>query len=925
MPFKKKCQPVVAAASSSSSDSSESSSSFEEEEDEDAEGTSESGYSSKGCESDSDDPFVVQVAKKRVTRKVRKTYSSNIKRIKEFAKRNGFQTSVENGKLKCPLPLKLVEAYFEHLSSVKVRWWKHAVPGTMKNLAPGTITRVQAMINDFYRQTFEPVQAEISAFFSNFNRWYLLKISELMSLDPPQYPIDAISMPLGREAWKLLLLRIWQSRPRAGCTWASISQMPMFLNLAKTLLGRSERVLRMRWVFLQWKKDALGGKIPTSKSDQGGKLSYLKLMYPSLEEPESCVLLCIALHVCSKSRFDAVESFTSIFTAGFRGNVDQYLRSFVANLDETDKVAMQVGSCHSLPITLHTPKRTGAVVLHSYSEAIHWNSCRQRGDHKVDTEDSYLKFPSEQQDGVMGRVLAGLEFGSHDFNAQAPHFSPEFAANIPFDKLIPAYAKFPIEMREIFPYLIAIIVWHYDWLRKTLPDDSPVWSSVPLFTTQQVWLQKLSEKNAAGNFIHIAGGKVGATSFLPLSGKSFFSDDHATLKSLNKHFEEFLDSWQNSRGEQPLNSRMQVPQFDQGTSAIPAALSRKICEIHDMMTGNSVPTGGGHVQPCPQLPIADLPSKFTIPTGLRPQQLFRKWFCRVGLVPAWINITKKQLPQKGPEGRRQRDLFNKYEKVMHYLIGPAAVDSIVKDVEGSFETCWARFCTAVDWPVTTQWSCSTVYDKLTPEIRLKLESAPPQQWTPVQVGAHAFGVAAVPALLAGLRVADNTVLTGLSSAIANAESSFLHTNSIISNSILATPLPSAFRIPAGLSVERLWVCWYTVTTVSSFTGRWGDCKLLQRFRDLQLLHPNAFTKADCRMQCQYLSKCEQVLKALRACVPDLTDAQVEADATSALLSCIAAATPTYGDDVFGRNSSVRTVFNKMCSHRHSVATAAIDQ
>jgi hypothetical protein len=61
-------------------------------------------------------------------------------------------------------------------------------------------------------------------------------------------------------------------------------------------------------------------------------------------------------------------------------------------------------------------------------------------------------------------------------------------------------------MREIFPYLIAIIIWHYDWLRKTLPNDSPVWSYVPLFTTQQVWLQKLSEKDTAGNFIHIAGG-----------------------------------------------------------------------------------------------------------------------------------------------------------------------------------------------------------------------------------------------------------------------------------------------------------------------------------------------------------------------------------------------------------------------------------
>ncbi len=182
----------------------------------------------------------------------------------------------------------------------------------------------------------------------------------------------------------------------------------------------------------------------------------------------------------------------------------------------------------------------------------------------------------------------------------------------------------------------------------------------------------------------------------------------------------------------------------------------------------------------------------------------------------------------------------------------------------------------------------------------------------------------MPALLGGLRAglasAENPVLSGLSSAIADAESSLLHTNAIIGTSIIVTPLPSAFRIPAGLTVERFWVCWYTVTTVSSLTGRWRDCQLLQRFKDLHALNPIALTKADCRLQCQYLSKCVQVLNALRACVTELTDAEVEVDATSALLACIAASIPTYGN-VFNRTSSVRTVFNKMCSHRQSATTA----
>jgi hypothetical protein len=97
MPSKKKRQDAVAAvASSSSSDQSD----YEEQEV--SEGISNS---SEDCESNSDDPFVLQVAKKRVTRKVRQTYSRNIRRIKEFANRNGFETSVENGKLKCPLSL----------------------------------------------------------------------------------------------------------------------------------------------------------------------------------------------------------------------------------------------------------------------------------------------------------------------------------------------------------------------------------------------------------------------------------------------------------------------------------------------------------------------------------------------------------------------------------------------------------------------------------------------------------------------------------------------------------------------------------------------------------------------------------------------------------------------------------------------------
>ena len=815
------------------------------------------------------------------------------------------------------MSLQLVEAYFEHLSTYMVPWRKHDSPGKMKNLAPGTITRIQSCVYDLYRQRFETVQPEIAAFFCNFNRWYLIKISELMSADPPEFPVDAISMPLTHEAWRHLLLLIWQARPRKGCTWASISQLRTFLNVAKSMLGRSERVTRMRWAYLRWKKDALGGKIPTSKSDLGGKLSYLKLMYPSVEEPESCVVLCLALEICSKSRYDEPKSFDTIFCSAFRSSLCTNFRAFIDGLDEEDKVAMQVGTCKSLPITLHTPKRTGAVILHS-CEAVHWNSCRQRGDHKIDTEDSYLKYPSEVQDGIMGRVLAGLEFGSHNFEAQAPHFSPEFSSTVPYDKLIPGYDKFPVELRVIYPFLIASIIWHYEWLKKTLPTDSPVWSSVPLFTTQQQWLEKLSAKDATGNFIHIFGGKAGAKSFLPLSGKSLMSSDHATLLSLNASFQEFLRSW-NSRDQHSSGGAAAAPVVAAAPQLpIPAALTRKICEIHDMLSGNSVPVGGGRVEACPQLPIAQLSSSFSVPTGLRPDQLFRKWFCGLGQVPAWRHITKKQLPLKGPAGRTQRDLFNKYEMVMKYLIGPASSDQILKDIEGSFEACWARVCTAAKWPVTTRWSCCTVYDKLTPELRSKLDAAPPMQWSPVQIQAHAIGVNAVAALVQGLREgqanADAAAMGSIASTLAAADAAQLQANARISTAINC--IPSAFRIPAGMTVEQWWTCWHTPCTISGLTARWRDCDLKERMRQLHHTDKASFPSNVCRSQIQLFVKGMEVMKVLRASVPGLTNDQIDADVGIALASCLAAASAEYGCIFDG---AVRTVYNKVMSARKRAA------
>lgn len=896
------------AAVASIDDESDSEEDNEIEEDEE---NSSSASENADSGSNSDDSFGTSVAKKRLSKDVRKSYNSRIRAIKRFAIRNGFSTSVVNGVLKCPLSLELVTAYFKHLSEVMIKWTKHAISGTMKNLAPGTINRVAAVIKDFYRQQYKEVEPPIHTFLSNFNRWYILFISAKMSADPPEYPVDALSVPLGDVAWKLLLLRVWQARPTPGHTWASINHLRTFLNMAKPLLGRQERVTRVHYQYMRWKKDALGAKIPTTKSDQAGKLSYLKLLYASPEDPETCVMLSLALEVCSKSRFDNLNSFQTVFSSTFRNSLYANFRAFIDNLADEDKAAMQVGTCKSLPITLHTPKRTGSVLLHS-SETVQWDHCKQRADHAIDNEGSYVIHPSEQADGIMGRILAGLEFGSQKFELQTPHFDPHLVSSLPMERLIPGYGKFPEQLRELYPYFIANIVFHFEWLKKNLPSDSPEWASVPLFTTERDLLTHLSAKDESGNFVHIFGGKVGVKSFLPLSGKSLVSEDHATLQSLNRKFDEFLTVWEG--GSNMGSVRVHAVQNPREVP-MSNALSRKVCEIHDMLTGNSAPVGLGRMQPCQQLPIAQLPSSFKIATGLRHDQLFRKWFCGLGTLPAWRHITKEQLPTKGKEGRAQRDLFTKYQIVMKFIIGPAVCDNIIKDIEGSIVSCWTRACTAAGWPLTTTWSGSTIYDKLTPTLRATLEAAPPFQFTSVQIQAQSIASAAVPAFIGSLlevqRNRNDAVAAAqnqLSAAIDASNRSETEIGALISG-VVKLPLPLGWRVPTlGQTVENFWMCWHGITAVGGLNARWRDIDLIISLKKLRDRDPVAFPTSKCKQDVWYVSQSVQVIETIRA---GITLAEIDADVVATFTSCIAAANLKYGNIFLG---STRTAWEKMTKH-----------
>lgn len=92
-------------------------------------------------------------------------------------------------------------------------------------------------------------------------------------------------------------------------------------------------------------------------------------------------------------------------------------------------------------------------------------------------------------DQLTGRVACGLPLNNLDFTVLPPHFKRAFI--IPEDYWTAEFANyksFPKSFRQTMPYLLASMVYHYEWLRENLPSLHPVKNCVAFCSNHlQAW------------------------------------------------------------------------------------------------------------------------------------------------------------------------------------------------------------------------------------------------------------------------------------------------------------------------------------------------------------------------------------------------------------------------------------------------------
>jgi hypothetical protein len=648
--------------------------------------------SSSNCSDDAEESIGMKVARQRVVKGTRSRYERCIRTMGQWMKDNSL---VSSSRLIPPLNQTAVENFFDHLDKKRVKWHNHPNPSQVKRLSLGAVRAVGSAIFHLYRIHSLAVCDKLKMFFHNFHRYHILNIARDKAHVPPLFPSSGSSEAISVEAYQLLCLRAWQYTPDTltgqgtGRNWANCRCLPLFFTQAKPLMSRRERLVRTQFQFVKKNEDHICYKTPTTKSDQEGTLSYWKAVFAMPHVPQCCPFLSLGIEVMSRSVNDCEESFRMIFPKSFAGNNSHgFIRAFVNSFSESDRCVMNLGHCSVLPITSHTPKRSACFQLHA-CEGVNWNSAMQRGDHDIGTEGHYLSQPADGQDQIMGRVLADMPFGWAGWQMLPPYFPED--VDVPACDLIPAYNKFPVECRNIFRLLIASVVYHTEWLEANVPSGNPIFS-IPLLSSSRDVNLRLREQLQGGKF----GGCMKAT------GYSIMGGTHQKVDEILKLLQNSTPVVAGAGAGAPLVA-------SSAPIVAPNHVIRLLTDIHCVVHGKTSSMG--------PIPIAEVPPTFKLPTGYRPEQLWRQWFG--GNPRPWRFLVNKNLGSK-----QERDLLKKYADVMEALRCRVPIAWIEADIDGAFRACWTKFCQVAGFSVTSQWSCAYMYDKLTKTIEERLGATP---------------------------------------------------------------------------------------------------------------------------------------------------------------------------------------------------------
>lgn len=223
---------------------------------------------------------------------------------------------------------------------------------------------------------------------------------------------------------------------------------------------------------------------PSSKGDKEGKNSHGKHIYANPENPEICPILSLAIYLWSIG-FRRNGSKRTVFGGNEENNsrFSKWLKSVCLVLGAT---FMAMGILIA-EIGSHSFRKGIACFLSSLPGGPTAISIYLRAGWSLGAVPNRYILEGEGGDQLCGRAATGLTLTDPKFAVLPPHFDDTDGKEIltlnEWEDILPGYSTFyPVNFRQVCPFLLASIVHHREYLETTLPSDHPLkvsrlWSS----------------------------------------------------------------------------------------------------------------------------------------------------------------------------------------------------------------------------------------------------------------------------------------------------------------------------------------------------------------------------------------------------------------------------------------------------------------
>lgn len=260
--------------------------------------------------------------------------------------------------------------------------------------------------------------------------------------------------------------------------------MRTFMILSWNLMCRASNTETICFSHMEWIEDALGVYFAHQKNDQEGtRPKDPRHIYANPAMPAICPILALGIYFLTHP-IDATSK--KLFPGA--GQYDRYQKE-LGNLfaEATMKAELERYGISGSDLGSHSTRKGSTTFSCSGSTACPSITAIQlRAGWKLEgVTERYIRY-ADAGDQHVGRTVTGLSADSADFALLPPYFPTHLSA---IDEAIDCCFRGPPTMQRIFEFCLASVVWHSDYLHKTLPPNAPLFAN-PLFTQAHL-LQQL--------------------------------------------------------------------------------------------------------------------------------------------------------------------------------------------------------------------------------------------------------------------------------------------------------------------------------------------------------------------------------------------------------------------------------------------------